>query len=274
MLITRRSFWSSNRLYQLNTRENIKYMDYSTPNILSWKNGNNALSWDQRKEISWKEPTLFIPQRRYWTVDDISIGENIVFEECIDGKIVSCRGLDTFIEFDYHHEYGTTRCIVFDNHNHALYFWLEAVRAGLVQPGFELIHIDEHSDLWENPHSLDLSLAIESPAYAYEFTNSLCNVGNYIVPAQRSGLVGSLIRIENEYQFEQYETYTPQENSILNLYLDIFSEELDFIPEYIKVSVTKRLLKRNKYATIATSPYFIDQWLALQKLRKILHECE
>jgi hypothetical protein len=30
------------------------------------------------------------------------------------------------------------------------------------------------------------------------------------------------------------------------------------------------LLKKVKYTTIATSPYFIEQWKAIQKLKQIL----
>ncbi len=53
--------------------------------------------------------------------------------------------------------------------------------------------------------------------------------------------------------------YIPSENSILNLDLDIFASELDHIPSEKKVKIIKNLLKRVKYVTIATSPFFIEQ---------------
>ena len=53
--------------------------------------------------------------------------------------------------------------------------------------------------------------------------------------------------------------YTPSENTVLNLDIDIFAPELDHIPEYKKVKIIKNLLQKVKYVTIATSPYFIDQ---------------
>ena len=68
-----------------------------------------------------------------------------------------------------------------------------------------------------------------------------------------------MIRIENEYQIDEYMDYIPSENCVLNLDLDIFAPELDHIPEDKKLKIIKNLLKRVKYITIATSPYFIDQ---------------
>jgi UPF0489 domain len=164
--------------------------------------------------------------------------------------------------------------VIFDNHNHALYFWIDAVREWRIKPGFELIHIDEHSDLWSNEHHLDLERSIQDEEYAWDFTNLSCNVGNYIVPAIESGLVGSMIRIENEYQIDEYMDYTPSVNSILNLDLDIFAPELDHIGDEKKIAITKNLMKQVKYVTIATSPYFIEQWLAIKKLHLILESKE
>jgi hypothetical protein len=86
----------------------------------------------------------------------VRIGDHIVFEECIDGQLHSCLGLESFIEYEYNHEHGTTTCIIFDNHNHALFFWMDAIRRGIIEPGFELIHMDEHSDLWDNSHDFDI----------------------------------------------------------------------------------------------------------------------
>lgn len=53
--------------------------------------------------------------------------------------------------------------------------------------------------------------------------------------------------------------YIPSENSVLNLDIDIFAPELDHIPENKKLDIIRNLLKKVKYVTIATSPYFIEQ---------------
>ena len=80
------------------------------------------------------------------------------------------------------------------------------------------------------------------------------------------------MRIENEYQIDTYRNYTPNKNSILNLDLDIFAPELDHIDEMKKVACIKNFLPKVSYITIATSPFFIDQTRALEKLRKIFQD--
>lgn len=93
----------------------------------------------------------------------------------------------------------------------------------------------------------------------WNFTNFSCNVGNYILPAKKIGLIKNMIRIENEFQIDAYMDYQPPENAILNLDLDIFSDELSHIPQEKIIRCIKNLLKKVKYATICTSPYFINQ---------------
>ena len=227
-------------------------MHYQNKQILTQKLGNNAFAWDARTAKYGQSPTLTIPAFINGMLDDVKIGTEIVFEEIENGTLRSCVGLEKFVQLSEH-------IVVFDNHNHALSFWIDAIKRGTIGPGCELIHIDEHSDLWNNDNHLDLERAIVDPKYAYEFTNLSCNVGNYILPAIESGLIGNIIRIENEYQIDAYMDYTPSENSILNLDLDIFAPELDHIPAEKKLKIIQNLLKKVKYVTIATSPYFIEQ---------------
>jgi hypothetical protein len=68
-----------------------------------------------------------------------------------------------------------------------------------------------------------------------------------------------MIRIENEFQIDEYTRYIPSGNAILNIDLDIFSPELEYIPESKKMKCIKNLMKHVTFVTIATSPYFIDQ---------------
>ncbi len=187
------------------------------------------------------------------------MGSQIAFADMENGVLRECIGLEHFVNINWKHKTGNTKLMVFDNHNHALYFWIDAVRRGIVSLGFTLVHIDEHSDLWANSNHLDLRKAFEDESYAWEFTNYKCNVGNYIKPALDSGLVGKMIRIENEFQIDEFLGYIPDNNSILNLDLDIFAPELDYIDERKKIACIQNLLSRIKYVTIAISPYFIDQ---------------
>lgn len=238
-------------------------MPYNAPSILVEKMGNNAFAWDTRSQFYKKSPTLYIPSVINGTIENIEIGSEIVFEEMEDNQLRSCIGLKNFVQLN-------PNTIVFDNHNHALYFWIEAIRNGILEPKFELIHIDEHSDLWNNDHLLEYDEAMRNEAYTWNFVNILCNVWNYILPAIESGIVGNIIRIENEYQIDEYMQYRAPSNSVLNLDLDIFSDELDHIPENKKIQIIKNLISQVKYVTIATSPYFIDQWKAIKMLQKIL----
>lgn len=247
---------------------------YSQSRILTEKLGNNAFAWDEREKKYGASPTLTIPSLIEWTLDNVKIGDDIVFEEVENGVLKSCRGLENFIQLAKNPTFQKSNIpiIIFDNHNHALYFWIDAIKQWILEPGFELIHIDEHSDLWDNPNELDLQKAIEDSEYAWRFTNLECNVGNYIQPALRSGLVGSMIRIENEYQLDEYMNSTPGKNSVLNLDLDIFTPELDHIPEDKKMNCIRSLLPKVWYVTIAISPFFIDQWIGIQKLKTIFDD--
>lgn len=240
-------------------------MHYANKQILNQNLGNNAFAWDERTAEYGQSPILTIPALIDGTLDDVKIGSQIVFEEIENGILRSCVGLENFVQL-------SENMIVFDNHNHAIYFWIDAVREWIIQPGFELIHIDEHSDLWNNDNHLDLEKAITNPEYAWDFTNLSCNVGNYILPAIESGLVGNMIRIENEYQIDAYIDYIPSSMSVLNIDLDIFAPELDHIPNEKKIKIIKNLLEKVQYVTIATSPYFIEQCRAINYLKNILEK--
>jgi hypothetical protein len=66
-------------------------MNYETIQTLSGNQGNNTFSWNERKAYYHQDPTLTIPNLKKGTLDDVRIGEHIVFEEYRDGKIESCR---------------------------------------------------------------------------------------------------------------------------------------------------------------------------------------
>jgi hypothetical protein len=96
-------------------------MHYANKQILTQKLGNNAFAWDERTTKYEQSPTLTIPSRIDGTLDDLRIGTEIVFEEVENGTLRSCMGLENFVQI-------SENIVVFDNHNHALYFWIDAVR--------------------------------------------------------------------------------------------------------------------------------------------------
>ena len=227
-------------------------MHYHNKQLLTQNLGNNAFAWEERTTKYGSSPTLTIPALVDGTVDDVKIGSTISFEEVENGILRSCVGLENFVQL-------SEDMVIFDNHNHALYFWIDAVKEWIVQPGFELIHIDEHSDLWDNESILDLDRAIQDEQYAWQYTNLSCNVGNYILPAIESGLIGNIVRIENEYQIDAYMDCIPSENSVLNLDLDIFSPELDHIPSEKKIKI------------IQNQPFF-DEKILVREVSKLYIE--
>ncbi len=108
-----------------------------------------------------------------------------------DGRCIEAYGLKNFVSTSW----NGIPVTIFDNHNHALYFWYEARSNGILQDGATLVHIDEHSDLWENTFTLQKPDSLDM-GRVFEFTNFECNVGNYIKPAMAEGLIGRMIRIE------------------------------------------------------------------------------
>ena len=70
---------------------------------------------------------------------------------------------------------------------------------------------------------------------------------------------------------EKYASYEPNldESLILNLDLDFFSSELDYISFDQKKDMILRFARYAKLITVATSPFFIDQNRAIETFRKI-----
>jgi hypothetical protein len=96
-------------------------MQYQNKKLLTQKLGNNAFAWKRRRLEYTRNPILHIPGLIDGTLDDVKIGSQIVFEEIENGILRSCVGLENFVQL-------SENMIVFDNHNHALYFWIDAVR--------------------------------------------------------------------------------------------------------------------------------------------------
>jgi hypothetical protein len=70
---------------------------------------------------------------------------------------------------------------------------------------------------------------------------------------------------------QKYKKYTcKKENTlILNIDLDFFAPELDYIDYQYKVSYIQEKACHAQFITIATSPFFIEQKRAIQALQDI-----
>ncbi|QFR38939.1 hypothetical protein A9Q91_01760 [Candidatus Gracilibacteria bacterium 28_42_T64] len=224
--------------------------------------GNNTFSYDNRKNKK-----LYIPSLINGSIDDIKLGDQVVFEDYdFDDKLSSCYGLKNFYKIPW----DGKDIYLFDNHNHAYYFWYLARAQGIIGDNNTLIHIDEHADTRDGgeyllkPDSCDLKKV-------FQFTNFTLNVGNYIIPAQKEGIIADIIQVRNETNLKDYMDLRLDlaGDIVLNLDLDFFQPDLDFIDFNLKKKVVLDAAKKAKIITVATSPFFINQELAIEVFRGI-----
>lgn len=270
---------------------------------------NNAFSFEQRKNKK-----LYIPEIIDLSINDldkIQIQDDfskIAFEDFdFDDKLSTNYWLKNF----YRIKHKWKEIILFDNHNHAFYFWYEARNKWIIWDDNLLIHIDEHADTRDNnkhllkPKSYDLKKV-------FDFTNYVLNVGDYIIPAQEEWIIWEVIQIRNTKNLEDYiikyynksnlefnlfhsETqsiwlksnwdsnnlhsinqisksdFDNNKNKwiILNLDLDFFQPDLDFIDYDLKKKVVLNALEKADFVTVCTSPFFIDQKLAIKVFKDL-----
>ena len=295
-------------------------MNYKKSCYLKWEYWNNAFNYRKRKN---KE--LFIPElislkvnnleelKNIFKLEKIKLWNKIVFEDYdFNDKLQSCYWLKNFyeIEIDINSESNiktnlnikilnkTKKIYLFDNHNHAYYFWYLARNKKLIQDNSILFHIDEHADTrdpildnnylnYEKPWLNKDILNIKTTKYLlkpeslnldniYKYTNYYLNVWNYIIPAEREWLVSKTIQIKTEFALREYlgwkytKYLSPNKSIILNLDLDFFQPDLDFIDYDFKKEVILDLMNKADIITVATSPFFIDQDLAIKVFKDIV----
>ena len=51
--------------------------------------------------------------------------------------------------------------------------------------------------------------------------------------------------------------------------MDIFSQDMEYINDDLKISKIKEFAQQARFITIATSPFFIDQKIAIERIKKI-----
>jgi len=243
---------------------------YNKPFFITENIWNNSLSFDKIKDKKIYVPSLI----KIDNFDYIKLQkdkEKIAFQDFwFDDKLSTNYGLENFYEIDWKWK----KIYLFDNHNHALYFWYLAKENRLIkEKGNILYHIDEHADS-RDPDQILEKTDLES---IFNYTNfSKINVGNYIVPAEKEWLIRETIQIRNTFNLEEYlslhfskevsEGGWIRKNStwiILNLDLDFFQPDLDFIDYDLKKKVILDIAEKASVITVSTSPFFIDQELAV-----------
>ena len=246
---------------------------YDQPLFITEKVSNNAFNHDRRPNKK-----LYVPQLQEGTVDDVRPGDNVVFEDFDDeGKLHTCHGLQAFVKTTM----GSAPAYIFDNHNHAFSFWCMEMQNGTLGDGALLIHIDQHKDT-RIPESFLSKADASDPDKVFQYTNTVLNVGNFIPAAQHIGLVKEIVFLDSQYSLEEMRERlkyppenggVPKSNLILDIDLDFFAPDSDYIGNDLKLWIIKKLIPKASVITIATSPYFIEQDRAIQWLRKIADLC-
>ena len=132
----------------------------------------------------------------------------------------------------------------------------------------------KHADT-RDPGKYLLKPDSEDMEKVFHYTNFFLNVGNYIIPAEKEGIIWDTVQIRGEGALDMYNdgefTDLQQEgrNIILNLDLDFFEPELDFIDYNLKKQVILDIAHKADIITVCTSPYFIDQQRALEVFKDI-----
>lgn len=240
----------------------------------SW---NNAFSYWKRTNKK-----LYVTNCIPGAIDTIELGEEIVFEDVdFSGNLQTCTWLKNFYKIPWKNK----EILLFDNHNHAYFFWWEYYiscklplnppqlrgKWTIVSRGslpFTLIHIDEHSDMRDPGVYLKENPSLEE---VFTYTNEVINVGNYIIPAIRDGLIKEeVVQIRDSKSLEDYfQLDLDGKDTILNLDLDFFEPALDFIDYDLKKKVVLDAAERADIITVATSPFFIDQQRAINVFKDI-----
>lgn len=232
---------------------------------------NNEFSFDKRQNKK-----LFVPKIiEAKSFDEIKFQddlEKIAFEDFdFDDKLSTNYWLKNFYRF----QMWWKEVVLFDNHNHAFYFWYEARSRKIIWDKNILIHIDQHADTRDNDKIISKSDS-KSLEKVFDFTNFVLNVWDYIIPAQKEGIIENIVQIRNTKNLEDYlQNFSNRKNNskiILNLDLDFFASELDFIDFELKKKVILDVFEKASYVTVCTSPFFVDQGLALEKFKEIFKE--
>jgi len=204
---------------------------------------NNQFCFNQAKN-----PQLRVADLIEWNLNDLEIWENTVFREMKKWKLVEYIWLKHFI-----HIKNTNQSIyIFDNHNNSLKYRIDEYSQWNIPFWFDLIHIDQHTDMNQSEFDLD----IQNPNY------DVYNVWNFIQPAIKSWLISKVEQINTEYKLLHFQI--DEDNLVLDIDLDFRAPEMSIEKYSETIEKTKNLISKSRVVTIATSPYFLDQKLAIK----------
>ena len=217
---------------------------------------NNAFSYDQRIALG-SESRLYIPSLIQENIAQLRQGSEICFEEVVDNKLVSCTGLKNFLQTTFH----DTPVYIVDNHNHALSFRYTQRLNNSALKRLSVIHIDQHSDIKQNEHIFSADDDIET------FVHTKTNVGNFITAAINSWIIKDVIQVRTDTALGNLKLWALSlKPFILDIDID-FRQDKEMVAS--DIAIVQDLMKKAELVTIATSPYFIDQEIAISLIKKL-----
>lgn len=228
----------------------MENMFYKKSFFILENKGNNSFSFEERNNKKIHVASILDGE-----IDDVKIGNEIAFSEIIEDEELNSYGLKNFIKLKNKNIY------IFDNHNHAFYFWCLGLKENEFKKDLLLVHVDQHKDMRE-PKNLNVN--IDDLKDVFNYTNYELNVGNFIKPALFKNIFKDVLIIDSSYSFES----EIKEDYVLDLDLDIFSKDMDYIEWNYKIKKIKKLIDGAKFVTIATSPFFIE----FERVKKALIE--
>ncbi len=191
---------------------------------------------------------------------------------------------------------------IFDAHNHAFFGWCEALHDSNMQLGATLLHFDQHDD---NCYPANLDVDISNLESVYNYTQNL-QIYDFIGPALINNVIQKFIWIkpgaDKKEEFvmsnDVYVPYTaigpdskflqrilsntPPEKLIVDFDVDFFNNHFSYTPALenrCEKSMNKlvrsdletiaRSITFAGVVTIATSPGFIQQDLAIKLIKKL-----
>jgi len=267
-------------------------MFYLSPQTISTNNWNNKFAFQERMKAFWKAE-IIVPQMIQWTTQDLGIWQTITFNEYENWSIKQFHWLKNLIQIKWSNTY------IIDNHNHALYYRYKSYLENNFNKWLTLIHIDQHSDMAEANSEIDINKE-EDLNYIAQYTNKVCNVWNFIIPAIHSWLIKEIIQIRTEESLLNFDLEkllntltTPNKKSnqslrtkwsnlnqktiyqpsafILDIDLDFRDPKMWIQQTHQTIKKVQELIQSASITTIATSPYFIDQNLAISLAKQILN---
>lgn len=146
-----------------------------------------------------------------------------------------------------------------DNHNKSLFSFLEV--SEILKKDFNIIHIDAHRDDARFQKEVPEKINWKNINWCLE--NS--RVSDYLDLAKKTNLVGKIFNITQQKEFEDFlQNFSfgkilKKNNFILNLDIDIFGTEGEYIDLELKMKSIVKAWKNSSAVVIATSPGYINQ---------------